>query len=114
MFDNSINFNELFGVCDTSEDSWDPSAPEDAGYEDDDWIDEQYARMEKKELEERERRAFEGKRLQGKNAHAYKNKLDNLTMYHLYQKGKSYREIGQLMGCSPSTVRNRLQKLSGV
>ena len=50
MFDNSINFNELFGVCDTSEDSWDPSAPEDAGYEDDDWIDEQYARMEKRNL----------------------------------------------------------------
>ena len=114
MFDNSINFNELFGVCDTSEDSWDPSAPEDTGYEDDEWIDAQYAQMEAKELIARERRAFEGKRLQGKNAHAYKHDLDNKKMYNLYQEGKSYHEIGQLMGCSPSTVRNRLQKLSGV
>lgn len=110
MFENYIDSNEPWGISSTQEDSWDPNAPEEV--QDD--LEDRYARMldklEKKERLEQERRAFEGKRLQGKNAHAYKHGLDNQKIYSLKVEGKSYREIGRLLGCSPNTVRNRLNK----
>jgi hypothetical protein len=63
---------------------------------------------------EMERVAFEGKRLCGKNAHAYKAEYENQMMLRLRREGKSYRQIAKAMGIkSPSTVRNRLNRLEG-
>ena len=75
----------------------------------DEWIEAMLERQNR----ELEKKAFEGKRLCGKNAHAYKAELDNLRMLDLWGEGKTLREIAQAMGCSPSTVKNRLDRLLG-
>ena len=110
MFEDYMDGNEPWGVSNNQEDSWDPNAQEEAQDHLGDSYDEMLDELEKKERLEQERRAFEGKRLQGKNAHAYKHGLDNQKIYSLKVEGKSYREIGRLLGCSPNTVRNRLNK----
>lgn len=63
-----------------------------------------------KEREE-EKRAFESIPKHGVHAHAFKKGLDNLKMKELRKKNYTYREIAKQLGCSPNTVRNRLQKL---
>ena len=110
MFEDYMDGNEPWGVSNNQEDSWDPNAQEEAQDDLGDSYDEMLDELEKKERLEQERRAFEGKRLQGKNAHAYKHGLDNQKIYSLKVEGKSYREIGRLLWCSPNTVRNRLNK----
>lgn len=62
---------------------------------------------------EEERWVFENIPKHGVHAHAYKKKLDNLKMKELREKGCTYREIAVQLGCSPSTVRNRLRKMGG-
>lgn len=44
-------------------------------------------------------------------APAYKKSLDNQKMIKLRREGNSLRKIAEILGCSPSTVRNRLKKL---
>lgn len=39
-----------------------------------------------------------------------RSNLKNLELYQLWLAGKSYHEIGRLMGCSPNTVRTRIQR----
>ncbi len=58
-----------------------------------------------------EQETFENQRLHGKQAHAYKHEYDNVKIMLLREDGKTYREIAKIIGCSPSTVRNRLRKL---
>lgn len=81
---------------------------DDSIYDEDDDFDPFYD--EETEREE-ERWAFENVPKHGIHAHAYKKELDNLRMKKLREKGYSYRKIGKHLGCSPSTVRNRLKKL---
>jgi len=59
----------------------------------------------------RELRAFDEVPKHGFHAHAYNRKLDNLKMRKLRNKGYTYRQIAKQIGCSPSTVRNRLKKM---
>lgn len=47
------------------------------------------------------------------HAHAYNERLSNLKMKELREKGLTYREIGKQLNCSPSTVRNRLKTMEG-
>lgn len=82
---------------------WDPFAPEEMD-EQDDFDDIQM-------IQGLERKQFEGTRLCGKNAHAYKKSLDNVEIYNLKSQGLSYREIAKLLDCSPSTVRNRFNRM---
>jgi DNA-binding NarL/FixJ family response regulator len=80
---------------------------------DDEQIEKIYAEQEKLHNKELERVAFDGKRLCGKNAHAYKKEYDNIQMLEMWKHGMSYRKIAEALGCSPSTVSNRLNKLLG-
>lgn len=63
------------------------------------------------EEREEERLAFGLTPKHGIYANAYKKGLDNYTMKRLRKKGYTYRQIAGKLGCSPSTVRNRLKKL---
>ena len=55
---------------------------------------------------------FENKRLEGKDAHAYKEEYSNAEIAMLYERGLSLRQIAKELGCkSPSTIRNRLIKM---
>lgn len=47
----------------------------------------------------------------GMYAHAYRHDLDDIKIKAMREKGISYREIGRQMGCSPSTARNRFEKM---
>ena len=60
---------------------------------------------------EEERWGFEKVPKHGVHAHAYKKNLDNVRMKRLRERGYTYRQIGKQLGCSPSTVRNRLKKM---
>lgn len=60
---------------------------------------------------EEERWDFEKVPKHGVHAHAYKKSLDNVRMKRLRERGCTYRQIGKQLGCSPSTVRNRLKKM---
>lgn len=64
-------------------------------------------------MSELERKKFRETPKHGIYAHAYKKQLDNVKIMTLRDQGKSLREIAVALGCSPSTIRNRLKKLLG-
>lgn len=64
-------------------------------------------------LKELEKKQFERIAKQGKFARAYKANIDNIVISNMRDEGKSYREIAKHFDCSPSTIRNRLNKLLG-
>lgn len=45
----------------------------------------------------------------GDHAPAFRRDLSNIEMLQLRLKGYSYRRIGEVLGCSPNTVKNRLK-----
>lgn len=50
----------------------------------------------------------------GKHTHATREDLDNVRILQLRAAGRTLTQIGEQLGCSPSTVRNRLNKLRDV
>lgn len=50
----------------------------------------------------------------GKHTHATREDLDNVRILQLRAAGRTLTQIGEQLGCSPSTVRNRLNKLKDV
>lgn len=81
------------------------------GYGDDPEIEWGTEEMEYQSLLELERRYFEKRKGYGKNAHAYNSDINNIAIMQLRDEGKTLREIAELLGCSPSTIRNRLKIL---
>lgn len=77
----------------------------------DDWDNSQAEYCEDLEYREWERKCFERQKGYGKNAHAYDQGIDNVVIMQQREEGKTLREIAELFGCSPSTIRNRLIKL---
>ena len=75
------------------------------------WDDSQAEYCEEQEYREWERKCFEGRKGYGKNARAYDQGIDNIVIMQQREEGKALREIAELFGCSPSTIRNRLIKL---
>lgn len=90
-----------FGAVDT----------DDSVYDADDYFD---PFEDEEEEREEERWTFEAIPKHGVHAHAYKKELDNLKIKKLKKNGYTFREIAVQLGCSPSTVRNRLKKMGGL
>lgn len=65
------------------------------------------AREQAKENENRLRSIFK----KGKYTHALDESIDVVEILHRKQKGETYREIAEALGCSPSTVRNKWLKI---
>ena len=65
------------------------------------------AREEAKENENRLRSIFK----KGKYTHALDESIDVVKILHMRKAGKTYREIANTLGCSPSTVRNKWLKI---
>ena len=76
---------------------------EESEYDDDDFSEERDRYLEQQ--------TFSSVPKHGIHAHAYKKGLDNLEMMKLRGERKTYREIAKQLGCSPSTVRNRMKKM---
>lgn len=76
-----------------------------------DWDNSQAEYYDELEHREWERKCFEGRKGYGKDAHAYDHDIDNVVIMQLREDGKTLREIAELFGCSPSTIRNRLKIL---
>lgn len=70
---------------------------------------EEYEKQRNKKIEEKAFRDIAG---QGVHAHAFRDDLDTSEMIKLKEKGFSLREIGVKLGCSPSTVRNRINRFN--
>lgn len=62
----------------------------------------------KKEIE---KKYFENKPRCGKFANAYSHNIDNIKIMQMRIKNCTLREIAKQFNCSPSTIRNRLNKL---
>ena len=62
-------------------------------------------------MRERITKTFEDKPKQGVYAHAYKSEYDNKVIYEMNKDGKSLQQIADVLGCSKSTIRNRLNKM---
>lgn len=77
-------------------------------YEENDYDDDHFEEERDRYLEQQ---TFSSVPKHGFHAHAYKKKLDNLMMMKLREEGKTYRAIAKQLGCSPSTVRNRIKKI---
>lgn len=75
------------------------------------WDDSQAEYCEDLEYREWERKCYKKRKGYGKDAHAYKADIDNVVIMQQREEGKTLREIAELFGCSPSTIRNRLIKL---
>lgn len=58
-----------------------------------------------------EKKTFDSVPKCGYHASAYRDDLDNQEIINLRVKGYSLRKIANILGCSPSTVRNRLNKM---
>ena len=87
-------------------DNWDPF--DTSNINEDEWESED---VEYRMMLELERMCFEERKRCGKNAHAYDFNIDNIAIIQLREEGKTLREIAELFGCSPSTIRNRLKIL---
>lgn len=48
--------------------------------------------------------------VKGEHAPAYRKDIDTEGIYKLYKQGISIRGIGRQMGCSPDTVKRRLER----
>lgn len=98
---------EDFEICEENgPQDWGPFDSNDVNEQD--WEDEA---AENRMLRELERRCFEEQKGKGKLAHAYNHDYDNIVIIQLREKGKTLREIAELLDCSPSTIRNRLKIL---
>ena len=76
-----------------------------SNYDDsDEWLE---RLLEEREAEELQKTNFE----KGKHTHAYREELLNSEIVRLRRAGWSLAKIAEQLGCSPSTVRNRLNKL---
>ena len=76
-----------------------------SNYDDnDEWLE---RLLEEREAEELQKTNFK----KGKHTHAYREELLNSEIVRLRRAGWSLAKIAEQLGCSPSTVRNRLSKL---
>ena len=76
-----------------------------SNYDDsDEWLERLF---EEREAEELQKTNFK----KGKHTHAYREELLNSELVRLRRAGWSLVKIAEQVGCSPSTVRNRLNKL---
>lgn len=76
---------------------------------------EAYDELINKEIEkyyrEKEKEVFENKPKHGKSAHAYSHHIDNIRIIQMRRDNYTLREIAKQFNCSPSTIRNRLNKM---
>lgn len=76
-----------------------------------DWDNSQAEYYEDLEYREWERKCFEGQKGYGKDAHAYRDDIDNVLIMQMRDDGTSLEKIAERFECSKSTIRNRLIKL---
>lgn len=76
-----------------------------SNYDDsDEWLERLFKEREADELQKTNFK-------KGKHTHAYREELLNSEIVRLRRAGWSLAKIAEQLGCSPSTVRNRLNKL---
>lgn len=76
-----------------------------SNYDDsDEWLE---RLLDEREAEELQKTNFK----KGKHTHAYREELLNSEIVRLRRAGWSLAKIAEQLACSPSTVRNRLNKL---